>query len=59
VVVAADSLFVSIFILIAMIFAVITTIMLSGWKMTKLLGYTMFGLYAVYIVIALKRENVF
>jgi len=59
VVVAANSLFVSIFILIAMIFAVISTIMLSGWKMTKLLGYTMFALYAVYIVIALKRENVF
>jgi K+-dependent Na+/Ca+ exchanger-like protein len=56
--VEADSLFVSILILVAMIFAVIVTIVLSGWKMTKMLGYVMFILYAVYIVIALIREDV-
>jgi len=55
--VQADSLFVSILILVAMIFAVIVTIMMSGWKMTKTLGYTMFMLYALYIVIALFRED--
>merc|ERR1711988_1148242 len=47
--VIADSLTISIIILIAMIGCVITIIACSGWKMTKTLGFTMFGLYLVFV----------
>ena len=48
--VTADSLFTSVIVLFLMLAAVITTIAASGWKMTKKLGYTMFGLYGVFVL---------
>ena len=47
--VVADSLFTSVLILFLMLAAVITTIAISGWRMTKTLGATMFGLYGVFV----------
>lgn len=47
--VVADSLFTSVLILFLMLAAVITTIAISGWRMTKTLGATMFGLYGIFV----------
>merc|ERR1712072_1048630 len=46
-VVGADGLFLSVIILLLMLILVVLTIALSGWKMTKSLGLTMFALYLV------------
>ena len=46
----------SVFILLAMVAAVIVSIAASGWKMSKGLGYTMFGLYFVFIAQELARN---
>ena len=51
----APSLFLSLIILFAMIAAVIFTIVLSGWKMTKLLGSTMFVFYVGFVFQDLGR----
>ena len=39
----------SVGILLAMVFAVIVTIGAFNWKMSKSLGYAMFGLYFVFV----------
>ena len=41
----------SLFMLICMLISVVVVIAGSGWKMTKGLGYAMFGLYGVFVTI--------
>lgn len=55
--VEASSLTLSILILVGMLVCVIVTIVASGWKMTKRLGYSMFLLYAIFVVQQLLRED--
>lgn len=54
--VQSDSLLLSVLVLFAMLIAVIATIALSKWKMTKCMGATMFGLYMVFLLQALLVE---
>ena len=49
VVVGADNLFLSVLVLLGMVFAVIMCIVLSKWKMNKSLGVSMFVLYLVFL----------
>merc|ERR1719189_12962 len=57
--VVADSLFVSILILFAMLGAVLTIIYCSKWRMTKTLGYSMFVLYLLFCVQDIARQGLF
>lgn len=54
--VKTESLGVSVIVLTLMIAAVIITIMVMRWRMTKCLGYIMFLLYAVFLVQALLMQ---
>lgn len=47
--VGADNLILSVVILTLMVAAVVTTVMLSGWKMTKSLGIAMMVLYVIFL----------
>lgn len=47
--VKADTLFVSLLILFLMLASVIITIAVNNWRLTKSLGVTMFGLYALFV----------
>lgn len=62
VVVESQGLAISLGVLIFMLLAVLITIMLSGWKMTRCLGYGMFGLYIVFmaqsIIVTLVRDGI-
>jgi len=49
VVVGADNLFISVFVLLGMVAAVIISIMVSKWKMSKTLGFMMIVLYVVFV----------
>ncbi len=53
--VGADSLFLSIIILFGMIFTVLCIIKYSNWRMTRPLGYSMFGLYVLFVIQDLLR----
>lgn len=53
VMVASDSLIVSLLILLAMVAAIVFIIHLSEWKMTPMLGYSMFALYFIYVGVSL------
>jgi len=53
--VQAPTLFFSLLILLMMVFAVISIIHFSGWKMTKTLGYSMFVLYFLFVCQDLLR----
>jgi Ca2+/Na+ antiporter len=53
--VMADTLFLSVLILFAMLVCVITIIAGSGWKMTRTLGYSMFCLYGIFVLQDLFR----
>jgi len=55
--VVADSLFVSILILFAMLGAVLAIIACSKWRMTKTLGYAMFVLYLLFCVQDIARQE--
>jgi len=55
--VGAGDLAISILVLIAMLIAVVVTIILSDWKMSQRLGYSMFGLYIVFMIQGLARAN--
>merc|ERR1719461_1757048 len=55
--VEAGDLAVSILVLIAMLVAVVVTIILSDWKMSKNLGYSMFALYVVFMIQGLARAD--
>ena len=54
--VGADGVGTSIVILILMLVAVIVCIASYGWKMTKALGYSMFGLYVLFVIQDLLRN---
>ena len=45
----------SLFMLICMLVSVVVVIAGSGWKMTKGLGYAMFGLYGVFVIVEIAR----
>jgi len=47
---------VSIIVLMCMLIAVVTAIKISGWKMTKCLGWSMFALYFVFLTQDLARN---
>jgi len=53
--VEAPTLFFSLLILLLMVAAVITIIHCSGWQMTHTLGYSMFGLYGLFVLQDLLR----
>lgn len=53
--VQAPTLFFSLIILLVMIMVVVSIIHFSGWKMTKTLGYSMFVLYALFVMQDLAR----
>jgi len=53
--VQAPTLFFSLLILLLMVGAVITIIHCSGWQMTHTLGYSMFGLYGLFVLQDLLR----
>jgi len=55
--VEAGDLFVSLIVLILMLVAVVVTIILSDWKMSKNLGYAMFVLYVVFMIQGLARAD--
>jgi K+-dependent Na+/Ca+ exchanger-like protein len=55
VIVGADNLVISIVILTVMVLIVILTIMLSNWKMSPTLGYTMMVLYVIFLVQDITR----
>lgn len=57
VIVGSDGLFISLMILVAMIFFIVLTIQKSGWKMTKGLGWSMFAMYFLFVAQALVREK--
>ena len=38
-----------------MLISVVVVIAGSGWKMTKGLGYAMFGLYGVFVIVEIAR----
>ena len=46
----------SIILLFSMLVAVFLSILLSGWKMSKLLGIAMFFLYFIFVIISLSFE---
>jgi sodium/potassium/calcium exchanger 2 len=47
--VQTNSLLFSLLVLMGMLFSVIVIIKLSGWKMTKGLGFSMIGLYVIFV----------
>ncbi|GFS04853.1 sodium/potassium/calcium exchanger 2 [Elysia marginata] len=55
-VVSSDGLLCSIFLLFIMLIAVIVCIAVSGWKMSKILGLAMMGLYLVFVTLAVLLE---
>ena len=54
---SGDDMIISIFILIGMLGFVILTISMSGWKMTKSMGYSYFLMYGVYVGQQLIRQK--
>lgn len=56
VVVSSNGLFCSTLLLFLMLIAVVVTIALNKWRMTRLLGATMFGLYVVFITITILLQ---
>merc|ERR1711874_343917 len=54
--VRTDALGISIIVLILMIAAVVGTIMLMNWRMTKCMGYIMFVLYGLFVIQALLQQ---
>jgi len=55
--VQSNGLFCSICLLLAMLVAVVSSIAFSNWKMSKLLGLGMMGLYLVFLVLAVSVEK--
>jgi Ca2+/Na+ antiporter len=53
VLVESRGLFCSTVLLFIMLFAIVITIAVNRWRMTKFLGFIMFGLYVVFITITL------
>lgn len=57
VIIGADGVWVSILILLFMLVLIIASIHLSGWKLTKKLGFTMFFFYLCFLLQAVIRYN--
>uniref|UniRef100_A0A4W3JNX8 Sodium/potassium/calcium exchanger 1 n=1 Tax=Callorhinchus milii TaxID=7868 RepID=A0A4W3JNX8_CALMI len=57
--VSSNGLFCAIVLLFLMLLFVIMSIGLSKWKMNKFLGFTMFGLYFVFLIISVLLEDRF
>ena len=55
--VVADTLFVSVLVLVAMVIIVILCIHFNQWKMTKKLGIMMFVLYGIFLAQDLARAS--
>ncbi|XP_040215722.1 sodium/potassium/calcium exchanger 2 isoform X5 [Rana temporaria] len=55
--VSSNGLFCAIILLFIMLLFVILSIALCKWKMNKILGCTMFGLYLVFLVVSVLLEN--
>ena len=55
--VGADSLELSVLVLLGMLVSIVILIRLSKWKMTKPLGFSMFALYFVFIGQDLARAK--
>lgn len=55
-IVTSESLLFSLFLLFLMLILVIASIALFGWKMSRTLGYTMFALYFVFVLLTLLVE---
>ncbi|NXR47222.1 NCKX1 protein, partial [Hippolais icterina] len=55
--VSSNGLFCAIVLLFLMLLFVILSIAVSKWKMNKLLGLTMFGLYFVFLIISVMLED--
>jgi sodium/potassium/calcium exchanger 2 len=53
--VGSDGIKITIGILLVMLVSIVTTIAINGWKLTKCLGYTMFGFYFVFVAEELWR----
>lgn len=56
--IAADGIWLSIIILLSMIVLIIGSIHLSGWKLSKKLGYIMFLFYILFLIQAILNEYV-
>ena len=54
--VSNKGLFCSVLLLFLMLIAVVTAIAISKWRMSKLLGVTMFVLYVVFLVLSLLLQ---
>ena len=54
---SGDDMIISIFILIAMLAFVIGSIAISGWQMTKTMGYSYFVMYGLYVGQQLYRQK--
>ncbi|KAG8455071.1 hypothetical protein GDO86_001335 [Hymenochirus boettgeri] len=55
--VSSNGLFCAIVLLFIMLLFVIMSIAFCKWKMNKILGFTMFGLYFVFLVVSVLLEN--
>lgn len=55
-VVSSSGLFCSVLLLFLMLIAVVVAIAISKWRMSKLLGATMFMLYVVFLVLSLLLQ---
>ena len=55
VVIGAEGVWISIMILLGMLVLIVVTIHLSGWKLTKALGFTMFFFYLCFLAQAILR----
>ena len=56
--IAIDGVWLSIIILMSMIVLIIGSIHLSGWKLSKQLGYIMFFFYILFLIQAILNEYV-
>ncbi len=55
--IGADGIWISIMILLGMLVLIIVSIHMSGWKLTKGLGFTMFFFYLCFLLQAVMRYN--
>jgi len=54
--IGADGIWVSIMILLGMLVLIVLSIHFSKWRLTKMLGFTMFFFYFIFLLQAILRE---
>ena len=54
--VSSDSLFCSVVLLFVMLLAIVVTIAVCKWQMSKLMGFAMFMLYVVFLVVSVLLQ---